>query len=50
MDAEKFITHCQRCNNKHINLAIIEDDKAIGSVGVSIGEDIYEKVPKLVTG
>lgn len=43
VDAEKFITHCQRCNNKHINLAIIEDNKAIGSVGVSIGEDIYEK-------
>lgn len=42
-DAEKFIAHCQRCDNKHINLAIIEDDKAIGSIGVSIGEDIYEK-------
>lgn len=47
-DAEKFIDFCKNVSeNKQINLAIIQDEKAIGGIGVTFGEDIYSKSAEL---
>lgn len=44
LDAKNFIQFCQKYDkSKCLNLAITEDEKAIGGIGITIGNDIYSK-------
>jgi ribosomal-protein-alanine N-acetyltransferase len=47
-DAEWYVNDCIKKGNEHqYTRAIIIDGKAVGSIGVFIGTDVYEKIGEL---